>query len=204
MTKMLNIKIFLIFNIIVFQISGFLSCTDLKSDYMNNNLKNIADPASSKDSLLNALSNLKEVNENSTFWADIANSDRFNNDHRRRAVFMLFKRHVKPKIRLKELGEILNHPTWLQFENIHIIKELTGEIPVEFNLNNTAILINIFPDLPDGQYERWAIYLSIEGKISVEDFYKIISSGGKKVMKELRERKLLEFGLSPDTPEMNH
>ena len=102
------------------------------------------------------------------------------------------------------LGKLLMHPNWLEIENIQVVQTIGGAIPVKFNFDDTILVIHVFPNLPDGRYERWAIYLRIEGKISVEDFYEIISSGGKKGKKELKKSKLLEFGLSPDSPEKNH
>lgn len=164
----------------------------------------ISNPSSSKEGLLKALAKLGPVEEHPVFWTDIANNDKFSEGHRRRAVYMLFKRHVKIGISLQTLGEILNEPTWLKKIDISLVQELAGKIPVEFNFDDTILAIQIFSNLSDGRFENWSIFLRVAGKISVEDFYQIISSGGRKGMKELKERKLLEFGLSPDTSEINH
>ncbi len=197
-------KVLFIISVLIFEILTISSCVNFKNNSMDNNMKIISDPNSSQYLLLKSVSNLKSIKEKPVFWTSIANSEKYRAEHRRVAVFMLFKRHIKSKISLMKLGEILDNPTWLKYENINTINTIIGEMPIKFNLNDNLISIYVFPELPKDSYNHWAIYLRVEGKMKPEDFYEIIKNGGINGNTELKERKLLEFGLSPDSPEEDH
>ncbi len=172
---------------------------------MDANFSIISNPNSSKTLLLKALKEFDQASdEPSTFWVDISNNNAYNDDHRRRAIFMLFKRHISNDITLYELSTHLKKPDWVKIENLQIVQTVGGGLPVNFNFDDTIIVVQIFPSLSDGRWENWAIYLRIEGKISLENFYKIISGSGRKGKSELNGRRLLEFGLSPDDPAVDH
>ena len=129
------------------------------------------------------------------FWSAIANDQGYSEDRRRHAVFMLFQRHVKVGISLHELGKILNHPVWLKPDNILVVQSLGGQVPVEFNLQDTIFRLSVFPNLTDDRLGYWAIYCRIEGKISAEEAYEILNGGG---YRNQWGRRLLEFALIPD------
>ena len=165
---------------------------------MNLELEKIANAGITKDSLLKALLALDEVNENPQFWSDIANDSSFSDTHRRYAVFMLFKRHIKTGISIEEFRKLLGKPSWLTYDDISLIEAVGGEIPMEFTLTDSIFVWNVFPDLPDGRWQHWAIYIKIEGKISREDFYNAISNSDGGASPEIKNKRLLEFALAPD------
>ena len=156
----------------------------------------IANPKTDKETLMRAIQQVGAVTEAASFWSDIANSNSYSQDHRRRAVFQLFLRHVSPGITLAELARILANPSWLADEEIHVVTFLAGKIPVEARFEDTIFLLRLFPDLPDGRWLYWAIYLSVSGKIKAESLSKVLR--GDEVA--AGDAKLLEFGLSPDDP----
>jgi hypothetical protein len=156
----------------------------------------IANPQTDKETLKGTIQKLEAVDEDAKFWVNIANSDQYNQDHRRRAVFALFKRHISPPTTLIELVSILDNPTWLKREDIRVVSELAGQIPVTFNQKDTVFVLSVFPDLPDGRYAFWAIYLRVEGKMTAETFSNILYGHSRD--RQLLDRQVLEFALSPD------
>ena len=85
------------------------SCADKtninqKAIEMNSAFGIISDRNSSNISLLTALNEISKEKESSQFWVNIANDSTYSDDHRRRAIFMLFKRHVSSNINLMNLG----------------------------------------------------------------------------------------------------
>jgi hypothetical protein len=158
----------------------------------------ISNPTTEMQTLAEALKKLGEVSEPPTFWSGIANNDAFTRDHRRMIVFQLFIRHIKNGITLKALAEILDRPSWLRLENISIVKEIAGKIPVTFDFNDTILVIDALPEVPGDQDSNWTIYLRIEGKINKEDFYKIICGTETENLVAIKERKIIECGISPD------
>jgi len=157
----------------------------------------IANPNTDKETLMRAIQQVGAVSEAASFWSDIAYSE----DHRRRAVFQLFLRHVSPgmtgaAMTLAELARILANPSWLADEEIRVVTFLAGKIPVEARFEDTIFLLRLFPDLPDGRWLYWAIYLSVSGKVKAESLSQVLR--GDKVA--AGDAKLVEFGLSPDDP----
>lgn len=165
---------------------------------MNKLLSIIADPNVDKQTLMETIQKLGEVTESTQFWIAIANSDEYNKDHRRRAVFQLFQRFVSHGMTLFALAQILDNPPWLADEDISIVTVLRGEIPVTWTLEDTVFVLSVFPDFPDGRYANWAIYLRVSGKVNREDFIKVIR--GESVTENVKNAKVLEFSLSPDDP----
>lgn len=165
---------------------------------MNKLLSVIADPKVDKQTLIETIQKLGEVIESAQFWTAIANSDEYSKDHRRRAVFQLFQRFVSPGMTLFALAQILDNPRWLADEDISLVTVLGGEISVTWTLEDTVFVLVVFPDLPDGRYANWAIYLKVSSKVSREDFIKVIR--GESVTEKVKNAKVLELGLSPDDP----
>ena len=167
---------------------------------MNDLLLTIADPKTNRDALIQAIQDLtQDVVEPAQFWADIANNVEYSKDHRRRAIFELFRRHVAPGMTIFELAKILDNPNWLAEEDIYVIIDLAGEIPVELTADDTVFVLNIFPDLPDGRYQNWAIYLRVSGKVDTQDFFNLLQ-GDETVSSSVKEAEILEFALVPDDP----
>lgn len=163
---------------------------------MDDSLSIISDPESATETLLQEIQQLGPVTEPARFWADIANNDAYRSEHRRLAVFQLFKRHVSAGLNLAELANILDGATWLAGDDLSQATSLAGEIPVEFTLEDTIFVLRIFPELVDDLYGPWAIYLSVSGKVAPEEFLNLLH--GQEVSEEVSQAVLLEIAFSPD------
>lgn len=177
------------------------SCSETKAGNLPNMdslLATIADPKISQDALIQALRQLGPATEPASFWTKIANRADYGPDQRRRAVFELFKRHVSPGLTLGELSDLLDHPAWLDDAHVSVVDRLGGKIPVTWTPQDTIFVLAVFPNLPDGRYAHWAIYLKVSGKVDRESFIRAIR--GIAVPDAVRTARLLEFGLSPPDP----
>jgi hypothetical protein len=167
-----------------------------------NILSLISDPATNTHELIELLKKTEKISAPSIFWSGIANNDSFSNEYRRIVIFELFVRHVKNRISLNALAEIVNKPVWLRPENISEVKEIAGKIPVTFDINDTILVIEVLPEISNPEHSSWAIYLRIDGKISKEDFYKIMCMTEKNTPAPLEQKMMKEYGLSPDKKHM--
>ncbi len=161
-------------------------------------LSAIADPKINKKALMQAIKDLGPVTEPSQFWANIANCDKYNKNHRRYAVFQLFKRHVSSGLTLFELARILDNPRWLADDDITIVTGLAGKIPIKWTFEDTVFVIAVFPELTDNGYDRWAIYLRVSGKITRESLIRVLR--GEIISENMRNARIPEFALIPDDP----
>ena len=180
---------------------GSIGCSETKAGNlpkMDSVLATIADPSVSQDALVQALRQLGPTTEPASFWTKIANSTSYGPDQRRRAVFELFERHVGAGLTLGQLADLLDHPTWLEAADVSVVDRLGGKIPVSWNPQDTVFVLAVFPNLPDGRYAHWAIYLRVSGKVDRDDFVRAIR--GEAVPNAVRDARLLEFGLSPPDP----
>jgi hypothetical protein len=184
--------------IFVFYLSGYFLLTSLDEQFMNDLLVMIFDPKINQETLIHAIQNLGSNTESAHFWVRIANSQEYRQDHRRRAVFQLFQRHVVPGVRLSELAQILDNPSWLADDDVSVVTLMAGEVPVKLTPEDTVFVLPVFPNLPDGRYENWAIYLRVLGQVDRESFINILR--GKPVAEAVSNAKVLEFALSPDDP----
>ena len=166
-----------------------------------NILSVIADPTTDLETVVTSVKKLGDVDESPAFWTRIANDNSFSAQHRRIFIFQLFLRHVKNEITLRQFSKILDKPSWLKIENISVVRELAGKIPITFDMKNTILAIAIFPEISSSRFSHWTIYLKIEGKITSNDFYQLICSENE-VAEELQQKKLIEYGLSPDKTQM--
>lgn len=168
----------------------------------NESLRVIADPSTPIPLLESAIDGLGSVDEPPTFWSAIANSDRYNDDSRRRAVFALFRRHIRPSTTLAQLVNVLDKPTWLDSSSIAIVNEVGGEAPVVINQNDTVFVLPVFSNRPDERQSRWAVYLRVEGDVDVVTFTALLS--GRDTTMNIMSRRVLEQGFSPNPPRSLH
>jgi len=138
---------------------------------------------------------LGSIKESPKFWSDIANSTEYTEFHRRVAVAELFKRHIRPGMKLSELAEVLDSPTWMENSNISTVESIYGHFPLLGLSPGTVFAVHLFPRLPG---LGWFIYLRISGEIGRDDFLKVLR--GHDVEQRVREAKILEFGLT--TPDL--
>jgi hypothetical protein len=158
----------------------------------------IRDPETDTELFLQEIRQLDAVTEPAHFWAAIANSAAYSSEGRRQAVFQLFQRHVSPGITLAELARSLNNPRWLAGEDLSVVTNLAGELPVEFTLDDTIFVLRVFPELMDDLYGPWSIYLRVGGKVEPKAFLDLLR--GEDVSDEVRQAELLELAFSPDDP----
>jgi hypothetical protein len=158
-------------------------------------LTTIGNQNEKEETLVAAIRKLRKVTELSGFWTKIANSKAYNATHRRHAVYQLFQRHVPPGVTLCELGKRADKPTWLNPEDIRVIEYLGGKIPVKWTAGDTIFTIGVFPDLRD----NWTIYMRVSGKVTLNDFKKLILNGESE---NIKRRKVLEIGFSPTLEEV--
>ena len=83
----------------------------------------------------------------------------------RAAIAQLVRRHIRPgTTTLAELAALLDGAAWLRAEDVTLITDLGGKIPVGLSDGNTTVAIA----LPGG---RGALYLAIAGRVSAEDIH---------------------------------
>lgn len=162
------------------------------------NFSIIADPNTSQSTLIDAIQNLGSVTEDPEFWTAIANGDQYSQDHRRRAIFALFQRHVSVGKTLGELAQLLDHPTWLADSDVQRQDILGGRLPVQWTSDDSIIILHVFKDLPDGVYTNWAIYLRVAGKIEPTAVSELLREGTGP--DSTRNAEILEFALVPASP----
>lgn len=117
--------------------------------------KTIADPLVTTNQLVDALITLRnsqQTNEPSSFWTDIANSPKYNWDHRRRAVLQLFSRHFHSGMTLAEVGRFLNHATWLKPNSINVGAITSGQSPPHTKDSDEIAFVEIGPPQKNPQY----------------------------------------------------
>jgi hypothetical protein len=177
-----------------------LICKNHEGDQGGNMTDESLSRASNKEieekALLLAIKELGPVTESAKFWTDIVNSTDYTKVHRRHCIFQLFRRHVSPGMRLSELAQILDNPNWLKDENVHVVAELEGKIPVQWTLEDTVFVFLVFPELP--MENNWAVYLRISGKVDRESFIKLLRD--QAVDQNIKDAVVLEIGFSDPQP----
>ena len=158
----------------------------------------IASPQVEGEALTAAIKSLGPPAEAASFWTKIANSDSYSADHRRRAIFALFGRHVSPGITLGQLGKILDHPTWLRDDDIDLVTVVGGKLPVHFSAEDTIVVFTVFAMVPDGIYQSWAIYLTAAGKIDRAQIIAVLR--GDQSASTAATAKIMDLGFAPPNP----
>jgi hypothetical protein len=161
-------------------------------------LATIADPRASTPALIDAIRQLEAVTEPARFWSAIANSATYRPDHRRQAVFALFRRHVTPGMTLADLARLLDNPAWLHDDDISVVTVLGGKIPVQWTFDDTVFMLGVFPALAEGRQGSWAIYLRVAGHVDRARFADALH--GRPAPDEVRTAQLREVGFSPADP----
>jgi hypothetical protein len=107
----------------------------------------------------------------------IANSPGVGSPCRRDCVLMLFRRHVRPGMRLSHLARVLNAPTWLRADEVCDWTNVAGSffIPVDITQGDTTFSIRLFPELGPGM---GVIYLRVSDKVSRDELVRVLAGGG--------------------------
>jgi len=111
------------------------------------------------------------------------------------AVVVLIRRHFRPGMKLSELAQILDNPTWMKDSNASIVRTLLGYIPLENLSPGTPIAIDLFRELAG---TGWSLYFRVSGEIQViDDFIKVLR--GQAVEQEKKDAQVFECAMStPD------
>jgi len=154
-----NLLISCIFLSLFFQ--GVLAvCSETKE---SNTLQRIADPNTVESDVLALVEQLlatPPTEDEAELWAQIANSDKYSDARRRLAVYLLFKRHVRSGMELREVASLLANPTWLKKDNARNITALGSMIPIQLKPGETVFVFS--PEF-SSQNKSTGIYLRVEG-----------------------------------------
>jgi hypothetical protein len=143
------------------------SCVSVNPAAHEELCKQITDRYTTQSNLINAISRLSMPPcEKPDFWRSIISDSSYKSFTRRQAVIHLLKRHSKEGGTILDFAQLLGKNNWLRTGDIRLIDTLGGAIPVEYNLEDTFILLLILPEPKHAS----AVYLRIQGKIKVEDF----------------------------------
>jgi len=155
-------------------------------------LEQIADKHSSEKKLIDAIRNLGPVKEPADFWIKISNDNSYSKFHRRHCIFQLFYRHIQPGMSLSSLATIFNKPHCLHENDIYVIEDLGGHIPVSISAGDTILVINV---LPENDTDYFQVYFKVSGEMSAKDFYQLLN--GQLVNPLVKQSKIIEMGFNP-------
>ena len=130
------------------------------------NLQRIADPNTKESDVLALMKRLRAApptDEQAKLWAQIANSDQYSDDRRRRALLLLFERHVRSGMELRTVASLLANPTWLKKENVHIVDLIGGSVPVDLLPGETVFLVGF--EFSSTSCEACVCFLRVQGEL---------------------------------------
>jgi hypothetical protein len=101
--------------------------------------------------------------EESATWASVANSNKYTDVRRRRAVFQLFDRHVYQGMTLEKVAGLLEHPSWLKQKDVQKVEgTLRGYIGIHAVPDETIFRISVL----ESERAKPAIYVRVEDPLS--------------------------------------
>lgn len=110
------------------------------------------------------------------FWAAIANNPQVPIAYRRQCALQLFRRHVRPGMKLSELAAILEHPSWLRRNHVTDWKhDVAGSFFIEVGITteDSTFGVGLFPEYGDAK----PVLLRVSGQMPKEEFVKILREG---------------------------
>jgi hypothetical protein len=136
-------------------------------------LKRISDRTIAERDLRTEINKLEGVTEPPSFWLDIANDRTYSARHRALSICQFFKRHIREPITIAGLARLLDHPDWINSGTVTAVRHLKGELPVEWNMDETVLAIRLFR----GEIEDPPVlYLRISQPLEPDDFVRIMST----------------------------
>jgi hypothetical protein len=176
---------------------GLLRCCENArteiTDLTDDTLQTISDPGRSEAELMDAIARLGAVTEPPAFWIALANSAAHSAIQRRHYVLQLLRRHVAPGMTLSQLAQLLDEPVWLHREDIEVIEDLGGTIPVRMRDGDTVFRLRVAPGpaLPDFR----DVYIRVAGKVGADQLYALLRDKAGDQATGLAG--ILEIGFSP-------
>jgi hypothetical protein len=142
-------------------------------------VERFADVKTSEDEALRLIERIRltaPTKDEAAVWARVANSKKYSDVRRRRAVLQLFDRHVRPGMTLGDVAVLLAKPSWLKQESMKVSEWVGGESIV-------VALLQLPPD--DGSAVSWRIepgpmtedlvYDALQGKKTAATSRKVVS-----------------------------
>lgn len=133
--------------------------------------------------------------ETAVLLARIANDPTYPDYHRCLCAVELCHRFVTNGMTLKEIARVLDHPLWLEQENIHLIKLVTGLCPIKVTAEDSSFSIVV---LPEPNRNASGAYLRIQGQLMEGELFQILKYG--KAENEIGKRVLREIAISENKP----
>jgi hypothetical protein len=155
----------------------------------------IADPRAAEADVLASIERLRTArpsDKEAKLWMRVANSTLYPDCRRRRAVFQLFDRFVRPGMKLTAIGDLLVSPTWLKSENVILVNTIAGWMPVDMVPGETVFVVQ--PRLP--RDDSSGVYLRLKGSLRAEALYDGLM--GRKPGTATRE--VTAISISPSDP----
>ena len=97
-------------------------------------------------------------------------------------------------MQLSEVARVLDNPDWVRDEDIIVIQDVGGFVPVRLLPSNTAFAL-LLRQLSEKGRSDSAIYLSVSGQVERGDFIALLR--GRKVADSVQEAVLNETGMVP-------
>ena len=154
----------------------------------------VADKRSSEDALQSAIRNVGPVEEPASFWTTIGSDESYSRLHRRHSIFQFFYRHIVPGMTLADLARVMGKPTWLSENDVTIVEDLGGHIPVKLASDRTVLVFDVLPDKTTIS-DRWQVYISVTGSISLPEIRGLLFE--ETAPESVRKAKIIEIGFSP-------
>ncbi len=149
---------------------------------------------SAPEQLISAIENFGPRYEAPRFWSDIADNYRYSTFHRRHCIFQLFYRHIQPGMKLSMVSDVLRTLLWIKKDNIVVVGDIAGDIPVRLAFDNTVFRFDVLPNL--AEYDNhWQVFISISGAVTHEEFCHLLF--GNDVDEGNYFGRVLEVGFSP-------
>jgi hypothetical protein len=141
--------------------------------------------------LISAIKHLGPVTEPASFWNGIASNATYSPNHRRHAVFQLFKRHITSDLTLSEFGKRLEGATWLEDKNIDQMGFLSGQWEMEYTGDDSIFRLYILSHPPS----NWIIIIKISPEMTRAQLIKVIR--GEAVGQGIKNGKVRQIQFSP-------
>jgi hypothetical protein len=142
-------------------------------------LERFADVRTSEDEALRLIGRIRltaPTKDEVAVWARVANSKKYSDVRRRRAVLQLLDRHAHPGMTLGDLARLLGGPSWLQYENVHNVKDIrdvVGDAPPTREHECVFLVMICLPDSDQSgvflRFENWwmteePLYDALQGR----------------------------------------
>ena len=151
-------------NIIV--IALLVACVGCSEFHTNGNDKNQYN--ANADEMVN-------TNASADYLADNANDSGNDLTFRRRCVYLLFEKNVKPGMSVKELSQLLHGAKWLRFEDFTLVTELNGWLPIQPDFDNSIIILSVLHIKGEA---LTSVCIKIAGHVRKDDIYRWMRGEG--------------------------